>query len=66
MGFAPDLLAALRWVEYAMATACFTGFPLATSVLMFCRKAALLEDLTRGMITSLSWQSLPTHETLGP
>ena len=45
-------LAAARLVAYAMATACFTGFPERTSVEMFLRKAALLGDLTRGITTS--------------
>ena len=56
--FMPDLaaagLAAARFTEYAMATACLTGFPAATSALMLDRKAFGLVDLTSGMVISPS------------
>ena len=49
-------LAAARLVEYAMATACFTGFPDLISAFTLERKASLLVDFFNGMITSLSLQ----------
>jgi len=53
----PPLAAAARLVAYAMATACLTGLPAATSALMFLRKASLLEDLTRGIVYYAQWIS---------
>jgi hypothetical protein len=41
---------ALRLTEYAIATACFTGLPAATSAFTFLRKASGVLDLTSGMI----------------
>jgi hypothetical protein len=45
-----DLLAAALLVEYAIATACFGGLPLAISFLTFSLNAFLLVDLINGMI----------------
>jgi hypothetical protein len=42
-------LAAARFVEYAMATACFGGLPALISAATFLRKAFLLVDLTNGI-----------------
>lgn len=50
--------AARRLVLYAMATACFWGFPAFISVRMFWDWAALLVDLIRGM------RDLPGHRHL--
>jgi hypothetical protein len=49
---------ALRLTEYAIATACFTGLPAATSAFTFLRKASGDFDLTKG-ITYPSWPSWP-------
>ena len=40
----------MRCVLYAIATACFTGFPAFTSADTFLRKADFEADLTKGMI----------------
>ena len=53
------LPAAARFTEYAIATACFTGLPAATSALMLLRKALEDFDLTSGIIY-LFWPSWPT------
>jgi hypothetical protein len=64
--FAAGDFAAARLIEYAIATLWAIGFPAATSALMFLRKASLLVDFTSGIIflSSASWQSLPSHESL--
>jgi len=49
-----DFFPASRFSEYAIATACFTGLPAATSVLMFFLNASGLVDLISGMINSSS------------
>jgi hypothetical protein len=49
---------ALRLTEYAIATACFTGLPAATSAFTFLRKASGDFDLTKGIIYP-SWPSWP-------
>ena len=46
---------ASRLTEYAMATACLTGLPDATSAFTFARNAFLLGDLTSGIYA-------PIHE----
>jgi hypothetical protein len=50
---------ASRLTEYAMATACFTGFPALTSAFTFARNAFLLGDLTSGIYA-------PIHEVATP
>ena len=45
-------LFASRLTLYAMATACFTGLPAATSALMFLRNACFDVDFTRGMVST--------------
>jgi hypothetical protein len=45
----PPFLAAARFTEYAIATACLTGLPALTSALMFLRMAFLDDDLTNGI-----------------
>jgi hypothetical protein len=54
---------ASRLTEYAMATACLTGLPDATSAFTFARNAFLLGDLTSG-ITSPFWLVWPFWQTL--
>ena len=50
---------AARLTAYAIATACFTGLPAATSAFTFLRKASGVLDLTSAIISSsLSWQNL--------
>jgi len=41
---------ASRFTAYAIATACLTGFPAATSALTLARKALGDDDLTSGII----------------
>lgn len=42
-------MAAARFSEYAIATACLSGFPALTSALMLLSKAFLLVDFFSGM-----------------
>ena len=59
----PALGVAARLVAYAIATACLTGLPAATSALMFLRKASLLADLTRGIVYHAQWISAKFNTT---
>jgi hypothetical protein len=43
----------LRWTLYAIATACFAGFPALISALMFFRNAPFEADFTSGMLLAL-------------
>ena len=50
----PIFFAASRLVAYAIATACLTGLPAATSALTFLLNAPLLVDLISGIIRLFS------------